>query len=382
MSQNVMKQQPHQNTATSILSRQTKLINRLNELQLQVDLLDDDGQLSQSSQRLRDYVSILSSRENRSHRSTPVSIDINEGNQLRCNLEQQKSSLANPIQPPAIPPRPGRPALFLQLLTAPQINFERVLGAHQRPTEMQNLEISQQEHNLAGTDNHVHNPFTQTHDTLVFNSATQYATINPNNHKNLPPYSLHTAPITLDNSEANKNHLINLLPPITNLSSSSDSITAKSKYCASKIPKVSITEFLFSKPVTENRLKFQTPNQACHDTLKEQIARYNRGKSNSVIQQQSLQAFAQETYCSPSKNFNSGSQYPTQSPTNANNCPQPTKNQSSVDAENLQLQNSEYTYATHADRVTQQKNVVLPSEQQNPQLFQQINNSLFPQNHN
>ena len=28
------------------------------------------------------------------------------------------------------------------------------------------------------------------------------------------------------------------------------------------------------------------------------------------------------------------------------------------------------------------KNVVLPSEQQNPQLFQQLNNSLFPQNHN
>ena len=46
MSQKVMKQQPHQNTATSIRSRQTKLINRLNELQLQVDLLDDDGQLS------------------------------------------------------------------------------------------------------------------------------------------------------------------------------------------------------------------------------------------------------------------------------------------------------------------------------------------------
>ena len=32
--------------------------------------------------------------------------------------------------------------------------------------------------------------------------------------------------------------------------------------------------------------------------------------------------------------------------------------------------------------MTQQKDVVLPSEQQNPQLFQQFNNSLFPQNHN
>ena len=139
---------------------------------------------------------MISSQENRSHRSTPVSIDINEDNQLRCNLEQQKSCPANPIQPPAIPPRQGRTTLFLQPSTAPQINFERFLGAHQRPTEVQKLEISQQEHNIAGTDNHVHNPFTLAHYTLVFNSATddtQYATINPNNHTSLPPYSLHTA---------------------------------------------------------------------------------------------------------------------------------------------------------------------------------------------
>ena len=127
---------------------------------------------------------------------------------------------------------------------------------------MQNLEISQQEHNLSGTDNHVHNPLTQAHDTLVFNSATddtQYAIINPINHTSLPPYSLHTAPITLDNSETNANHLINFLPPITNLSISSDSITAKSEYCASNFLKVSITEQLFSKPMAENRFIFQTP---------------------------------------------------------------------------------------------------------------------------
>ena len=235
MSQNVMKQQPHQKTATSILSRQTKQINRLNELQFQVDLLDDDGQLSQSSQRIRNDVSMISSGGNRSHQSTPVSIDINEDNQLRSNLEQQKSSPAHLILPPAIPTRPGRPTLFLQPSTAPQINFEHVLGAHQRPTEMRNLEISPQEHNPARTDNHVHNPFTQAHDTLVFNIATddtQYTTINPNNLTGLPPYSLHTAPITLDNSEANENHFLNLLPPKTNLSISSDSIRANSKYCA------------------------------------------------------------------------------------------------------------------------------------------------------
>ena len=78
MSQNLMKQPPHQNTAKSIFSRQTKLINRLNELQLQVDLLDDDDQLSQSSGWIRYDVSMISSRKNRSPRSTSVSIDNNE----------------------------------------------------------------------------------------------------------------------------------------------------------------------------------------------------------------------------------------------------------------------------------------------------------------
>ena len=85
-----MKQQPNQNTATSILSRQTRLLNRLKELKLHVDLLDDDGQLSQSSGGIRDVVSMISSRGNRSRRSTPVSIDNNEDNQLRRNLEQQR----------------------------------------------------------------------------------------------------------------------------------------------------------------------------------------------------------------------------------------------------------------------------------------------------
>ena len=132
---------------------------------------------------------------------------------------------------------------------------------------MQNLEISQQEQNLAGTDNHVCNPFTQAHDTIVFNGATddtQYTAINSNSQPSSPPYSLQL----VSNSEANESHLLNFLPPITNLSISSDSIAAKSKYCAQNFTKVSITENLFSKPVNENRFIFQTPNQACHDTQK------------------------------------------------------------------------------------------------------------------
>ena len=62
-SDEVMRQQPHQSTASSILNWQTALITRLNELELQVDLLYDDGQLSQSSSRIRDYFSIFFSRK-------------------------------------------------------------------------------------------------------------------------------------------------------------------------------------------------------------------------------------------------------------------------------------------------------------------------------
>ena len=133
-----MKQQAHQNTATAIVSRQTKLINRFNELQLQVDVLDDDGQLSQSSGRIRDFFSMIFSRENGSHRSTAHLNRNNEDNQLRLNLEQQKSSTAHTHPPPAIPPRPGRPTIFLQQSTALQINFEHFVGTHQKRKENQN----------------------------------------------------------------------------------------------------------------------------------------------------------------------------------------------------------------------------------------------------
>ena len=72
LSEEVMRQQPHQSTASSILNRQTTLINRLNELELQVDLLDDDVQLSQSSSRISDDVSLISCRRNLSRQSTPA----------------------------------------------------------------------------------------------------------------------------------------------------------------------------------------------------------------------------------------------------------------------------------------------------------------------
>ena len=58
LSEEVIRQQPHQSTASSILTRQTTLITRLNELELLFDLLDDGGQLSQCSSRIGDDVMI------------------------------------------------------------------------------------------------------------------------------------------------------------------------------------------------------------------------------------------------------------------------------------------------------------------------------------
>ena len=78
LSEEVMRQQPHLSTASSILNRQTTLITRLNEMELQVDLLDDDGQLSQSSSRIRDNVSLISNRRNLSRQSTPAPSDDKE----------------------------------------------------------------------------------------------------------------------------------------------------------------------------------------------------------------------------------------------------------------------------------------------------------------
>ena len=75
---------------------------------------------------------------------------------------------------------------------------------------MQNWEISQQEQNLSESDNHVRNPFTQAHHKLVFKSTTDDTQNVTRNTYNQSPYNLQTVPITLDNSEANEDHLLNL----------------------------------------------------------------------------------------------------------------------------------------------------------------------------
>ena len=100
LSEEVMRQQPHQSTASTILNRQTALITRLNELELRVDLLDDDGQLSQSSSRIRDDVSMISSRRNLSRQSTPAPSDDKERIQHQRDIEEKQTSSNIFNQPP------------------------------------------------------------------------------------------------------------------------------------------------------------------------------------------------------------------------------------------------------------------------------------------
>ena len=114
LSEELMRQQPRQRTASSILNRQTTLITRLNELDLQVDLSDDDGQLNQSSSRIRDDVSMISSRRNLSRQSTPAPSGDNERIQHQRDIEEKQTSSIIFNQPPPIPPRPRQPSLFLQ----------------------------------------------------------------------------------------------------------------------------------------------------------------------------------------------------------------------------------------------------------------------------
>ena len=128
-----VRQQPHQSTASSILNRQTTLITRLNELELQVDRLDNDGQLSQYSSRIRDGVSMITARRNLSRQLTPAPpSDDKERIQHQSDIEEKQTGSNIFNQLPPKPPRPRQPSLFLQTPNEPGLQFQHALEAHQR----------------------------------------------------------------------------------------------------------------------------------------------------------------------------------------------------------------------------------------------------------
>ena len=127
LSEEVTRQQPHQSTAPSILNGQTTLTTRLNELKLRVRLLDDDGQLSESSSHISNDFSRISSRRNLSRQSKPAPSDDKELIQHQRDIEEKQTSSNIFNQPPRIPPRPRQPSLFLQPSNEPGLQFKMCL---------------------------------------------------------------------------------------------------------------------------------------------------------------------------------------------------------------------------------------------------------------
>ena len=111
-----MLRKPHQSTATSILDRQKALTSRLQQSELEVDKLDDDGLLTQSSTRFRDEVTIPpcpSSRRLDSEGSTLTRNVITEETFVEQAASSQPNDTTVFINPPPIPRRPLKPSLFL-----------------------------------------------------------------------------------------------------------------------------------------------------------------------------------------------------------------------------------------------------------------------------
>ena len=109
------------------MKRQSDLISRQEKLELEVNSLDDDGQLSQSSTRVRDDISCVSQSSKRqleSHRLTPVS----------QNSEQNNMTVKNPASDvyPPVPPKPAKPSFFLpQAENKPNLNSKFLQGNRQ-----------------------------------------------------------------------------------------------------------------------------------------------------------------------------------------------------------------------------------------------------------
>ena len=106
----VFLENPHPSTVSSITERQSNLLSKLQIFEHKINILDDDGQLSQSSTRLRDDISDsskCSSRLLESNRSSPTrtekSIQAVQDNNYEVKALRQ---------PPPIPPR-TKPSLFL-----------------------------------------------------------------------------------------------------------------------------------------------------------------------------------------------------------------------------------------------------------------------------
>ena len=104
----IMMEKVGSSSINSVMKRQSNLISRLERLEVEVNSLDNDAQLSQSSARVRDDISCVSQSSRRqleSQRLTPVSQNSVENDMTVKNPTSDVS--------PQVPPRPAKPLFFL-----------------------------------------------------------------------------------------------------------------------------------------------------------------------------------------------------------------------------------------------------------------------------
>ena len=262
LSEEVMRQQPHQSTASSILNRQTALITRLNELELRVDLLDDDGQLSQSSSRIRDDVSMISSRRNLSRQSTPAPSDDKERIQHQRDIEEMQTSSNLFNQPPPIPPRPRQSSLFLQTSNEPGLQIQHVLEAHQRnPKKEVHESLLKSKNNLENQTN-APNPFPclDKDTSQEFISPTRSGKLEiASNLVNRDVCDIETAQINLsDNFDTSQN----LLPPFQNMNLSGNHSLSNPFNLADPTIQLQADGLFAQNSVLEKTFNLNLPNQS------------------------------------------------------------------------------------------------------------------------
>ena len=91
----IMMEKVSSSSINSVMKRQSNLISRLENLELEVNGLDDDGQLSQSSTRVRDDISCVSQSSGRQlklHQLTPVSKNSEQNNMTVKNRRNHRFS--------------------------------------------------------------------------------------------------------------------------------------------------------------------------------------------------------------------------------------------------------------------------------------------------
>ena len=104
----IMTEKVGSSSINSVMKRQSNLISRLERLEVEVNSLDNDAQLSQSSARVRDDISCVSQSSRRqleSQRLTPVSQNSVENDKTVKNP-------ASDVSPP-VPPIPAKSSFFL-----------------------------------------------------------------------------------------------------------------------------------------------------------------------------------------------------------------------------------------------------------------------------